>query len=105
MSDYTPITGEMLYEQILKVRLAKPSYGIPDPAPWSDLMFEAREAYEGVAAYLAEREQMVKAEAWDEGHLSFYEAGVICPNPYREVRRRRHGVSTSRRNTEKETDD
>ena len=67
MSDYTPITGEMLYEQILKVRLAKPSYGIPDPAPWSDLMFETREAYEGVAAYLAEREQMVKAEAWEEG--------------------------------------
>lgn len=91
MSNYTPITGEMLYEQILKVRLAKPSYGIPDPAPWSDLMFEAREAYEGVAAYLAEREQMVKAEAWDEGwdrgleDSSRPERTVSVVNPYREV--------------------
>ena len=91
MSDYTPTTEEVrhIYGNYLDDNVLK----------WGEAM--AGEARKRFDRWLAS----VKAEAWDEGHLSFYEAGVICPNPYREVRLRRHGVSTSRRNTEKETDD
>jgi hypothetical protein len=61
VSDYTPTTGDV------RARYVR-DHGAHFVSDWAEF-----------DRWLAE----VKAQAWEEGHGAFYEAGRGCPNPYR----------------------